>query len=184
MSKVEYFLVFETILYAIVVSRLVTGFAGLYRDKGEYVFSWTHALFNLCVFLYIVQTYFAGRDFDDYRNLNTSLEFLLYLVLPPAVMAFGIFLMFPTNNHGVDFREVLVKYRIALSLCVCYPAILTVLGNLESVNYALSEYVYWVPHATVILFLILFMFTKKLFWAKAYAIVGTSLVLYFMIFVN
>jgi len=184
MSKVEYFLVFESILYAAVITQLISGLARLYRDMGQYKMSWTHTLLSISLFLYIVQKYFAGQDFDQYDSVSMSGVFLIYLVLPPALWAFLIYLIFPKDNFEVDLDELLVRYRFEIFLIVLYPVVLTVNHNLRGTGYDLSNLLSWLPHATIMLLLLLFALTKRVGFALVYSILSITALIYFMFWVT
>lgn len=184
MSKEEYLLVFESILYAAVLTRIVSGLAGLYRDRGTYILNWAHILGLFSSLLYIIQAYFASKDLSHFKYATDSGNFFLFVVLPIALIAFATHIVLPNDNKNQDFSAILIKHRVALFLSFAYALAIVIYENLEKHDFSLDHYTGWVPHVSMIAIGLGFMLTKRFIFLYIYLVMAICTTLFFMFLVN
>lgn len=107
----EYFYVFETILLGIGVTQLLIGWGKLISKRDKIKFYWAHIIITIVFLLMIVQRVYVRQDLGQFDFINNSLSFLIFIVVPPSIVLFIIYIFLPDNSEEVDFKEVIIKNR-------------------------------------------------------------------------
>ncbi len=111
MTNEEYILAFESILYGLIISRILVKWNYMIQDdqpKKQYWAFWT---FSLAIFLLIIYVFITNKIYDHYQNMVDEKTFLLYAVFPPSLFTIIVYQMFPKEFKQVDLKEYLMKYR-------------------------------------------------------------------------
>lgn len=178
MSLQEYYHVFESILYAAVVTQILFGWSKMITERGTYNVYWLHILITANMLLFIVQRYFSSQQFRDYEMLTNSLSFLLIVIVPLSLVYMGTYALFPKSCAGSDFRAIVVNSRIIVGLGMMVMLGITVFRNLvitKSYNP-----VYYVPHTGYALLWIWFMISKNLKVASVASVLGFLTICFFL----
>jgi len=97
MSPTEYLIIFESIIYGIVVAQIIIGWGRMIQQRGTYKHYWAHTLFTVLFFLVAVQNFYSAQDFATYEFVFNSLSFLGFVIIAPTVVSVIIFLVIPEN---------------------------------------------------------------------------------------
>jgi len=107
----EYILAFESILYGLIVSRILIKWNMMLQERDSIKHYWAHYLLTFSVFLFIIYVYIANFDRDHYTGLTRPLPFLIFGVLPPALFTFLSFQMFPNKLKATDLKQFVMENR-------------------------------------------------------------------------
>lgn len=174
MSRFEYFLAFETILYGLIMAHSLVGFSQMIYHRKTVNFYWAHMLACLIVFFVLIVTYYSLFWVPADTIINAWTFFFLR-ILPLTLLYIMTYQLFPEKVEGLQsetffysrLKEILIPMVIYNIASVCktiyyrWEEYLT-LGN---GNILLStKFVLFVspPLITSILaFLMIFYFQKK-----------------------
>lgn len=109
-------LAFESILYGLIVSRILIQWNRMIQERGNYKLYWAHLILTIEIFLFIVYVYLMNFSEDHYSDMNEPLYFLIYLVVPPALFTFSSYQMFPKKITNTDYKDFLFKNSIIIIL--------------------------------------------------------------------
>lgn len=110
MSEDEYMLAFESILYGLIVSRILVKWSEMAKDKPKSIY-WGYILLTVNVFLLIVNIFWANRLPEHYEAVTNPLMFLLVVVVPPSLFTFMTYQMFPDEYSKTNLKEYLIIHR-------------------------------------------------------------------------
>lgn len=113
MSYDEYLLAFESILYGLMVSRIIVEWNKILQNSESYGHYWAYYLFTFTVFLIIVHVYLQNWDRERYDMMNRSAAFLLLGVLPPTIFSFISYQLFP-HKTDVDLKVFLMESKMKI----------------------------------------------------------------------
>ena len=178
MSSQEYYHVFESILYAAIVTQILFGWSKMIAERGTYQVYWLHLLITANLMLFIVQRYFSSQLFRDYELLTNSLSFLLIVIVPLALVYMGTYALFPSSCKGSDLRIIVVNSRIIVGLGMVVMIGMTLFRNLVIMK--TFSPVYYVPHTLYALLWIWFMVSRNLKLAALASVLGFLTICYFL----
>ncbi len=104
MSRFEYFLAFETILYGLVLAHAVVGFSKMIFHRKTIKFYWCHLLGGLTAFLVVTHTYYS-LFWVPVETIVNAWTFLVLRILPLTLMYISTFQLFPENPEGMQGEE-------------------------------------------------------------------------------
>lgn len=167
MSKFEYFHVFETILYGLMLAKLIIGVNNLYTFRSSIKFYWPHFLALLYIFLAIVNSYHDNLDSSVYSAVEDEWFFLHVIIIPPLILYSIIHHALPSEFKGSDLKGLLLNKnrRIIFFLGTAYGILsiyrLMLQWSIEKESSALSIYFktwndawFIIPHTLTLMFLI------------------------------
>lgn len=178
MSNEEYFQVFEAILYGAIVAELLIGWSKLLTEKGKYKFYWAHFLATVTIFLVVIQRYFSGRDLAHYQSIQTSYEFLFYIVLTPAIFFLAVSQMFPKRIAGVDFRILVIEKRAVFGGAFLIYLLANLFVDLQTVENEMLRTVF--VHLIFIIPFVLIIISKNLRLTEILVVLMFLMFQYFM----
>lgn len=111
MSTAEYYLAFESILYGLIISKILIKWAEMIKDKEVKSYHWAYILLTINIFCLIVYFFWVNREPEHYENIEGPFMFLLHVVIPPSIFTFMTFQMFPNEFSGMIQKDYLIKYR-------------------------------------------------------------------------
>lgn len=109
MSTQEYYHVFESILYAAIVTQLLVGWFRMFANWSTIRTYWAHSLFTIQVFILVVDRYYRFQSMAHFEGVVSTGTFILYIVLAPAVFYILTLLLFPSKTEGTDFKDFMLK---------------------------------------------------------------------------
>ena len=107
MSLNEYILSFESILYGLVVSKILVEWNKMLKGKKPVRHYWAYYLLTVDIFLHIIHYFFINFDFERYQAFTNPQSFLVHAVLPPVLFTFMTYQMFPSELKNIDLKEFL-----------------------------------------------------------------------------
>jgi len=160
MSILEYFHVFKSIFYGLIVAQLLLGWNRMISYHGKYEFYWAHFGATLVIFLAVVQTYYAeSATLHPPQNI---IDFLFTFIFIPASLFIAAYQMFPQKMEGIKMLDFVISHRWKIVGPLIAFESLTVLDVI--INYGTIEWYQWVPHTILTSFLILFgVIPKKIY---------------------
>ena len=111
MSIDEYYLAFESILYGLIISRILIKWSEMFREEDSKTYHWAYLLLTLNVFFLIIYMFWVNRNPEHYAGINGPFDFFLTVVLPPSIFTFVTFQMFPSTFSGIVQKEYLLNNR-------------------------------------------------------------------------
>lgn len=177
MTYPEYILAFESILYGLIITKIIDQWNRIIQRRKEYKHYWPFYLFTVTVFLLIVFVYLANFDLVRYENqMDSYYGFLLFGVLPPTCFAFLSFQMFP-HDQDKDLKHFLFTNRklILLPSSVYFTFFTTEIAirNGFGIEIALA--------AGIVLMTIMTMFVRKYRFLEAYVVLSFALTVFLML---
>lgn len=118
MSKFEYFHVFETIFYGLMLAKLVIGINNMFTYRKTIKFYWPYVLMIIYIFLVIINSYHDNLNTPVYGAVTNESFFLGVIILPPLLLYSIVHQGLPKKFKGMDQREFLLikNRRIIFSL--------------------------------------------------------------------
>ena len=178
MSIQEYYHVFETILYASVLTLLVRGWSNLILHKSEYNSYWAYTLGSIAFCVLLILKYYIFQSFEFYDEINSPFDLMILVFAPAAALLLGANIYFPTSYKNVDLKKHLLdnRYWIALqevtiSLAIIYHV------YLSNITSAVEIYIFT---AGSIPGWILFAITRSLKVFEWLMVLGTLGLIYFL----
>lgn len=116
MTYPEYILAFESILYGLIITRIVDQWNRIIQNRSEYKHYWAFYLLTISVFLMIAYVYLSNFHPDRYSDFMGNYRgFVLFGVLPPTCFAFISFQMFPPKKEK-DQKKFVFTNRVVILL--------------------------------------------------------------------
>jgi hypothetical protein len=170
MSVEEYFLAFESILYGLIISRILIKWSEMANVKATAIY-WEYIILTVNVFLLIVNVYWANRYPGHYDDVTNPLMFLLVIVVPPSLFTFMTYQMFPNEHSNRNLREYLVDHRkkifIPWTLFMIYE--ISVLSELRMSPYTIGA-------ASILVITIFMIKSPKMIWIHLFLIIHSLLI--------
>ena len=107
----EYILAFESILYGLIVSRILISWNKMLQEKESFKHYWAHYILTFSIFLFIVFIYIYNAITDQFAGIEHWMPFLTHAVLPPAIFTFISYQMFPKKLNGVNLKQFVMDNR-------------------------------------------------------------------------
>ena len=103
MGLFEFLMILMSVVIGLALSEVLTGAAGMLRDRDSIHFYWIHSLFQVGVFIALLQQWWESWDFVDV----VELRFLsvLSLLLPAVVLYLIAHLLNPRPMAKADLRD-------------------------------------------------------------------------------
>lgn len=157
MYNTDYFYLFETLLYAVVLIHIIRNWNEMIRSYGSFEPHWTHIGLSILLFFALIQSYLSGKSVQNYGEITSSITFFAYLILNPLLLITVSFQLFPKDYEGTNLQEYLLdniwKIIIPISLWGFVLATRNVLFYIENTTtWSLAELT--IPHFILILFAI------------------------------
>ena len=108
MSLVEYFHVFDSILYGIIIARILVGMSNMIIYRRSIKFYWAHLLLVILGFLIAVENYFSHFRQQYFEYISNAWMFFILLVVPLSLLFVIVYLSFPKKFKNTDFKEFIV----------------------------------------------------------------------------
>ena len=109
MSIEEYYHVFETILFAAVLTLIVQGWSKMILYKSDYEMYWPYLIGSISFAVAVVWRYFIFRSFTLYSVIDTPFEFLILVFIPAASLLLGANIYFPDHYRNFDIKKHLTQ---------------------------------------------------------------------------
>ena len=106
----EYLLAFESILYGLMVSRIIVQWNKILQNSKQYQHYWAFYMPTITVFLLIVYVYSQNWNPERYELMKRILNFLLLGVIPPTIFSFISYQLFP-HAGNVNLKTFLMESR-------------------------------------------------------------------------
>ena len=103
MGLFEFLMILISVVIGLALSEVLTGAAGMLRDRDSIHFYWIHSLFQVGVFIALLQQWWESWDFVDVVELR-FLSVLL-LLLPAVVLYLIAHLLNPRPMAKADLRD-------------------------------------------------------------------------------
>ncbi len=178
MSIIEFYLIFESILYGLIVTQFFLDWNKLIFSAKNLKIYWSHLLLSLTIFFQVLLR-FNGRlkTLDQLEQINSSFIFLLETTMGPALLYLITYQIFPQRPERTDLDEFIMdrhkKIGFAIFLYGMYQGIRNIhLGQPISLT------------APLILFGLLylvFVFWKNSLYFKIVTLLGFIASCYFMV---
>ena len=177
MTKLEYFQVFEAILYGLIVAKLFLGWNNLIQHRKSIRLYWAHILTTLNCFLIVVIRYHNQMHMSHIEAIESPLGFLYHVILIPGTFYFVIHQAFPRDFENTNFRELIFNERPS----ILYP--LVIFGVLNGIENILEQDPWWnyVPHFLFSIANIPAIHIKKLWFFEIYSIVASSFLIFLLV---
>ncbi len=168
---------FESVLYAAIITQILVGWSRLISEYGTYKFYWGHLFWSIVAFMFMTQRYYTFRQFPHYELITNTFTFILIVVMIPSSFFMANWLIFPDSYKDVDFKELIVRHRFPIFLPVILAVSFTAFINVYEGN---TGYSYWLPHAVNNGVFLIFLFNKKLIFMEIGLFIGFIAMAYFM----
>lgn len=136
MTTEEYYHVFESIIYAAIVTQLLVGWYKIFANWSTIRPYWAHGAFTILVFILVVDRYYRFQSMEHFANVINTSTFILYIVLAPAVFYILTLLLFPSKMEGVDLKEFMMKRMRACLIAMTIYGIDITIRNLVISNHS------------------------------------------------
>lgn len=173
MSIDEYYLAFESILYGLIISRILVKWAEMFKEGQKDSFDWVYILITINVFFLIIYLYWINRQPSHYANVAGPFMFFVNVVLPPAIFTFMTYQVFPGDFSQVKQENYLIKHRKLIFI----PWAIYLIYNVA----VLSDKLIHPTTISAFITLVIIGFiikSTKIVWIKVFAIVHTLLMIY------
>lgn len=192
MSRFEYFLAFETILYGLILAHLVVGFSKMVYHRKTINFYWAHTLACITNFFVIIQTYYSLYWVPD-ETITGPWSFFFLRIMPLTLQYIIVYQIIPEKVEGLQ-AETFIYSRLKEILIPM--VVFNLMAAVKTIYYRWDEYLdiggdviygslkFWtfvlpfVFVSSVALFLI-FRYPKKR-WIEAFLIFTTFIVFVMM----
>jgi hypothetical protein len=98
MSRFEYLLAFEAIVYGMLVTKFLVNLNNLLRHRSSVKLYWPHSLFVFSVFETAVARFNVRYYSPDYENIKFTYEILIHMIIPLGLLYTILDQLFPTKN--------------------------------------------------------------------------------------
>ena len=158
MSIEEYYHVFESILYAGILTLIIHGWSKMVMHKKEYEISWVFVALTINFALVVIYRYFAYRTFAFYDVVDTPLDFILFVFLPAGSLLMAAHIAFPDDFYKVDLKRHIIEYRYWILQAL-------IIFNLSNIMHAyllsILDAAIWIANLAFIGLHVTFLITKK-----------------------
>ena len=170
MAVEEYFLAFESILYGLIISRILIKWSEMANVKTTAVY-WGYIILTINVFLLIVNVYWANRGAVHYEDVTNPLMFLLVVVVPPSLFTFMTYQMFPNEHNRKNLKEYLIEHRkkIFIPWTVFLVYEISVLSDVKMSPYTIGALILLINTLLIIK-------SPKMFWVHLFLIIHSALI--------
>ncbi len=103
MSRFEYFLAFETILYGLVLAHAIVAFSQMLYHRTTIRFYWAHMLAGISIFFITVFTYYS-LYWVPHETVTGAWSFFYLRVLPLSLLYLITYQVFPEKMKGMDLQ--------------------------------------------------------------------------------
>ncbi|MEP2026764.1 MAG: hypothetical protein ABJH98_05935 [Reichenbachiella sp.] len=166
----EYYLAFESILYGLIVSRILIKWSEMANTKATAIY-WEYIILTINVFLLIVNVYWANRFPEHYEAVTNPLMFLLVVVVPPSLFTFMTYQMFPNEHSNKNLKAYLIDHR--KKIFIPWTAFMVYeIAVLSDVN--MSPYI--IGAASLLVITIFMIKSPKMIWIHLFLIIHTLLI--------
>ena len=177
MSKLEYYHVFEAILYGLIVTKLFLGWNNLIQNRKSLQVYWAHILLTLDCFLIVVIRYHNQLHMSHIEAIDTPFGFLYHVILIPGTFYFVIHQAFPREFKKTNYRELLSSERPS----ILYPLVIyTALNGIENV-FEQNPWWNYMPHFIFGASLIPAIHIKKLWLFELLSIISFSYFIFLLV---
>jgi hypothetical protein len=170
MAVEEYYLAFESILYGLIISRILIKWSEMANVKTTAIY-WGYIILTINVFLLIVQVYWANRYPEHYEDVTNPLLFLLVVVVPPSVFTFMTYQMFPSKHSSSSLKEYILAHRkkifIPWTAFMVYE--ISVLSDLKMSPYTIGAFI-------LLIITVFIIKSSKMIWIHLFLIIHTLLI--------
>lgn len=144
MTVAEYFLVFESIFFGLIIAQVLMGWNNMIANSEHFEFDWLHFLCTLAIFLAAIQNYYIGQV--NLSAPKTILEFMFRNIFAPAALYIAAFQLFPQNINGEKLSSFILhkNWRFLIPTAVYY--LCTILNSWY--EYDDLNWFQWIPHIT------------------------------------
>ena len=118
MSKIEYFHVFESIIYGLICSNLLLGFSRLISSGKELKLYWNHLMVCIILFIVVINNYYHGFSSPIFSQVTSGKTFFFYVVLKLIVFYFASNWLFPADQSITNYREFFDQRRKSIYLAL------------------------------------------------------------------
>ncbi|HAS34860.1 MAG TPA: hypothetical protein DCS15_00130 [Flavobacteriales bacterium] len=103
MSIIEFYLIFESILYGLIVTQFFLDWNKLIFSAKNLKIYWSHLLLSLTIFFQVLLR-LNGRlkTLDQLEQINSSFIFLLETTMGPALLYLITYQIFPQRPERTD----------------------------------------------------------------------------------
>ena len=188
MEEREYFLIFQVIIYAGIITQFLLGWSKMIQERGQFKVYWLHILISAHLFLATVQMYYASKSLLDLDRITNTFTFLIFGLIPLASVFIMTFLLFPKTNINVDFKGFMRNnFRVPFAILSIIPLCYAIFGNFQKAMLkdvlSIYEYLSLIPHFLFLTMLLVLIFNKSLKYFSFVGILFISLMIYFVIVV-
>ncbi|HCX23382.1 MAG: hypothetical protein CMB80_33045 [Flammeovirgaceae bacterium] len=128
MSKLEFFNVFQAIIYGLAVAEVLMLINRMIREYEKIKFYWAHLALIVAGLLFCVQWYVHGLRALDLNYVSTPIEFIFFnLLIPSCFYVIGHQITPPKSEY--DFEHYLLTNRKKIFLPILVYAITVSLIN-------------------------------------------------------
>ena len=186
MTEKEYFLIFEVIIYAGIITQFLLGWSKMIKERGHFKIYWLHLLVSINVFLAVVQQYYAFKSLDSFEQITNTFTFLLIGILPLACSFVITFLLFPKTNINFDFKKYMAtEFRVPYAIFTMLPLGNSTFRNIQKVmsldTIGPQEYMLFAPHLIFVILFLILIFNKSLRYFSFIGIASFALISYFVV---
>ena len=170
MAVEEYFLAFESILYGLIISRILIKWSEMTNIKTTAIY-WEYIILTINVFLLIVNVYWANIYPEHYEEVTNPLMFLLVVVIPPSLFTFMTYQMFPSEHNSKNLKEYLIEHRkkifIPWTTFMVYE--IAVLSDIKMSLYTIGAFILLIDTLLIIK-------SPKMIWIHLFLIIHSALI--------
>ncbi len=103
MGLFEFLLVLVSVVIGLGLTEILAGCANLLRARDQVRFYWIHTLFQMGVFLALLQQWWEFWDMEEMGHI--SFLAVLAIMIPPIFLFLIANLLYPSRVEGVDLQE-------------------------------------------------------------------------------
>jgi hypothetical protein len=159
MTSTEYLIIFESLIYGIVVTQIILGWGKMIQHRREFKVYWAYIGFTIAMFLTAVQNFYSSQDAAHYSLVFNSLTFLIFVLMQPTVISIITGIIMPDSFENLDLREH-IKAEFA-PIATAFGAFFAVQIPSNILQHG-PEPLFFVPHVILSVIFISFWITKKL----------------------
>ena len=137
MSRFEYYLTFETILYGLVLAHSVIGFSQMIYHRKTIQFYWVHLLACLTIFFVVVQTYYSLFWVPE-ETIKGPWTFFFLRILPLTLLYIATYQLFPEKPKNLKAEPFMFS---RLKEMLLPTVIYNLLAVVKTIYYRWDEYV-------------------------------------------
>ena len=137
MSRFEYFLAFETILYGLVLAHAVIGFSQMIYHRKTIKFYWAHTLACITIFFVVIQTYYT-LFWVPYDTVKGPWTFFFLRIFPLTLLYITIYQLFPEKPKKLKAEPFMYSRVKEMLLPTVFYNLLAVT---KTIYYRWDEYV-------------------------------------------